>query len=307
MYRRCRAVGIYVHPVRDLLCRLHNIAAQVIRAKTSLSRIARADRPTRRLSVVSRQQEFVLSEYFPNGNRILPLLRTDAQEFLLDHALTRAMHFGEVIFEPTGTLSHAVFPHSGQVSLIATREDGRIAEQTALGPEGMIGLSIILGGGSALNRSVTRIPGVATWIPAHVMTEALQRFPCLYAALILYARSLILQLMESVSCNSLGHAPERVARWLLHAHDAVHGDTILITQESLAEALGLRRATVNAVCTELARDGIITYTRGKVIVLDRAALEARASDAYARIAASYHWQAKEVFDSLTGLQGRGFK
>ncbi len=248
-----------------------------------------------------------MSDNFLNGNRILPLLRPEAQEFLKGHALTRNMQAGEVIFEPTGTLSHAVFPHSGQISLVAVRHDGRVAEQMALGPEGMIGLSIILGGGATLSRSVTRIPGTATWIPVRAMTEALQRFPCLYNALILYGRSLIIQLMESVSCNSLAHAPERVARRLLHAHDAVHADTILITQESLAEALGLRRATVNAVCTDLGRDGIITYTRGKVTVLDRAGLETRASDAYARIAESYQWQAKDVFNSLSGLPNIGSK
>lgn len=159
----------------------------------------------------------------------------------------------------------------------------------------MIGLSMILGGGATLSRSVTRVPGVATWVPLASMTEALERFPCLYTALILYGRSLIVQLMESVACNSLGLAPERVARRLLHAHDAVHGDVIPITQESLAEALGLRRATVNAACTCLSRDGIITYTRGRVVVNNRKGLEARASDAYRRIMASYFWQSPETF------------
>jgi len=238
-----------------------------------------------------------LSDYFPDGSLILPLLRPDAREFIGSQALTRNMQAGEVIFEPTGTLSHAVFPHSGQISLLAIRDDGRIAEQTAIGPEGMIGLSMILGGGATLSRSVARIPGIATWVPLATMTEALERFPCLYTALVLYGRSLIIQLMESVACNSLGHAPERVARRLLHAHDAVHGDRIPITQESLAEALGLRRATVNAVCTELSRDDIITYTRGKVVVNDRAGLETRASDAYRRIVASYSWQSQDAFDA----------
>lgn len=222
-------------------------------------------------------------------------------------ALTRAMQSGEVLFEPTGSLSHAVFPHSGQISLLATREDGRVAEQTAIGPEGMIGLSMILGGGATLSRSVTRIPGTATWIPLNTMAEALERFPCLYMALILYGRSLIVQLMESVACNSLGHAPERVARRILHAHDAVHGDTILITQESLAEALGLRRATVNGACTDLSREGIITYTRGKMTVNDRSALEARASDAYARIVANYAWQTREAFAAHIAQKRHGFK
>lgn len=238
-----------------------------------------------------------MSDYFPNGSLILPLLRPDARDFIAGKALTRNMQAGEVIFEPTGTLSHAVFPHSGQISLLAIRDDGRVAEQTAIGPEGMIGLSMILGGGATLSRSVTRVPGVATWIPLATMTEALERFPCLYTALILYGRSLIVQLMESVACNSLGHAPERVARRLLHAHDSVHGDTIQITQESLAEALGLRRATVNAVCTDLGREGIITYSRGKVTVNDRGGLEARASDAYRRIVASYAWQSRDAFDA----------
>ncbi len=247
-----------------------------------------------------------MSEYFDCENRILSLLRPDAQEFLKARSLTREMYPGEVIFEPQDALTHAVFPHCGQISLIAVRDDGRVAEQMALGPEGMLGLSMILGGGTMLSRSVIRIPGNATWVPVQVMKEALDRFPCLYSAMVLYGRSLIAQLMESVACNSLGHAPERVARRLLHAHDSVHGDTIQITQESLAEALGLRRATVNGVCTDLSREGIITYARGKVTVNDRAGLEARASAAYAGIVSAYAWQSREVFDQFFALSNKSF-
>ena len=247
-----------------------------------------------------------MSDFMRSGNRIFPLLRPEAQEFIGNHSVTRAMQAGEIIYDPAGAFAYAVFPHSGQISMIAVRDDGRIAEQIALGPEGMLGLSMILGGTSPLSLSVTRIPGVATWIPVEAMNEALTRFPCFYRAMILYGRALIVQLMENVACNSLGHAPERVAHRLLHAHDSVHGDTILITQESLAEALGLRRATVNGVCTDLGREGIITYARGKVIVNDRAGLEARASDAYGRIVAAYAWQCPENFEGLGGHISHGF-
>ena len=239
-----------------------------------------------------------MSDFMLSGNRIFPLLRPEAQEFIGNHSVTRAMQSGEVVYDPVCDFSHAVFPHSGQISMIAVREDGRVAEQIAIGPEGMLGVSVVLDGNSPLSRSVTRVPGVATWVPVAALSEALARFPCFYRAMILYGRALIVQLMEYVACNSLGHAPERVAHRLLHAHDSVHGDTILITQESLAEALGLRRATVNGVCTDLGREGIITYARGKVTVNDRAALEARASDAYARIVAAYSWQTREAFDTL---------
>jgi CRP-like cAMP-binding protein len=98
-----------------------------------------------------------------------------------------------------------------------------------------------------------------------------------------YAKSHTVQLMESVACNSLHTAEQRVARWLLHAHDRVEGDTYSVTQEAIAMLLALRRATVNAICTDLMNAGAISYHRGSLRVTNRAVLHERACECYERI------------------------
>lgn len=223
-------------------------------------------------------------------NHLFALLQQPAYDFAMEHALMRSLRHGEIIFERGEQLTHAVFPVSGQISLMAVRGDGRVAEKMAIGPEGMLGLRFFLGGGVAGSHSVVRIPGEAVWLPMSAIQTMLERFPCLRAIMLYYGNAMIVQLLESAACNSLSLAPERVARWLLHAHDAVLGDSIQITQESLAEALGLRRATVNSVCTELSRTGIIDYSRGKLVICDREALEQRASEAYGNIRTAFAWQ-----------------
>ncbi len=231
-----------------------------------------------------------LSSIPASQNRLLALLRPPALDFVLQHALLRGMHAGELIFEKGQPLTHAVFPLSGQISLMAIRSDGRVAEKMAIGPEGMIGLSVFLDGRTTISRSIVRIPGEALWLPMQAITKMLEKFPCLRTIMLYYGRATITQLLESSACNSLSLAPERVARWLLHAHDAVHGETIAITQEGLAEALGLRRATVNAVCMDLTRTDIISCCRGKIVIKDRDGLLTRASEAYGNIASAYEWQ-----------------
>jgi CRP-like cAMP-binding protein len=225
-------------------------------------------------------------------NHLLALLQRPAYEFAMEHALIRGLRHGEIIFEKGEPLTHAVFPVSGQISLMAVRDDGRVAEKMAIGPEGMLGLRFFLGGGIAKSHSVVRIPGEAVWLPMTAIQTMLERFPCLRTIMLHYGNAMIAQLLESAACNSLCLAPERVARWLLHAHDSVHGDSIQITQESLAEALGLRRATVNSACLELGKAGIIDYSRGKLIICDREKLEDRASQAYANIRSAFAWQSQ---------------
>jgi len=239
-----------------------------------------------------RTRSIILSLQTKHQNQLLALLQQPAYEFAMDHALMRGLRAGEIIFEKGEQLTHAVFPVSGQISLMAIRGDGRVAEKMAIGPEGMLGLRFFLGGGVTRSHSVVRIPGEAVWLPMSAIQTMLERFPCLRTIMLYYGNAMITQLLEAAACNSLCLAPQRVARWLLHAHDAVQGNSIPITQESLAEALGLRRATVNSVCLELGKAGIIHYSRGKLTICDRQALEGRASEAYDNIRAAFDWQSQ---------------
>lgn len=220
-------------------------------------------------------------------NRIIASLRPVAQEFIIERVHTRQTSAGEVLYEEGGTLEHAVFPHSGLVSLMAEMDNGRSVEKTAIGPEGFLGFVLIMGGSNAISRTVVRVPGHASWLPIADLNEALERFQCVRETMLRYARSLITQLMETVACNSLHSAEQRVIRWLLHAHDSVGKGRFALTQQAVAEALGLRRATVSEICSQLQGAGLLDYSRGDVSILERQAMEARACECFHRICRAY--------------------
>ncbi|TAA58419.1 Crp/Fnr family transcriptional regulator [Shinella sp. JR1-6] len=219
----------------------------------------------------------------PLRNRILDSIRPQAQEFFRTHADIRPMNTGDVIFEDGAPVTHVVFPHEGVVSIIAEMSNGRSVEKSSIGPEGFLGFSLIMGGGSSLGRSVVQVPGQASWVTIADLDVALEEFQCVREIMLRYAKSHTVQLMESVACNSLHTAEQRVARWLLHAHDRVEGDTYSVTQEAIAMLLALRRATVNAICTDLMNAGAISYHRGSLRVTNRAVLHERACECYERI------------------------
>ena len=225
-------------------------------------------------------------ETSPTGtlrNKVLTSIQPQAEEFFARHGEMRTMQYGEVIFEHDAPVTHMVFPHEGVVSIVAEMETGKTVEKASIGVEGFLGFAVLMGGGSAIGRAVVQVPGSATWISVADVDTALERFSCVREIMLRYAKSLIVQLMESVACNSLHTADQRVARWLLHAHDRMIGDTFELKQESLAQVLGLRRATVSAACSELLDIGAINYQRGRLTVTDRSALHHRACDCYDRI------------------------
>jgi CRP-like cAMP-binding protein len=200
------------------------------------------------------------------------------------------MTTGELLYEENEPFTHAIFPHTGVISLMAEMDDGRAVEKTSIGNEGYVGFAMILGGGAAISRSVVRIGGAASWLPLASIDYALAEFPCVHDVMMRYAKSLVAQLMHSVACNSLHSADQRIARWLLHAHDRMGEDTFHITQESISQALGLRRATVGATSTALLNAGVIDYTRGNITIRDRAQLEARCCECYGRVGRAFDWQ-----------------
>ena len=224
-----------------------------------------------------------MTQSFEIQNMVIRALRPDGQRFLAERSITREMRAGEIIYEDGAPFTHAVFPHEGVLSLMAVMQDGRSVEKTSIGLEGFLGFVLLMGGGNAISRSVVQVPGYASWIAIPDLDQALETYPCVLQVMLRYAKILITQTMETVACNSLHMAEHRVSRWLLHAHDRVAGDKFQITQQSVSEVLGLRRATVSEVCSRLQDAGIIAYSRASLAVLDRAALESRSCECYKRI------------------------
>lgn len=220
---------------------------------------------------------------FEIRNRVVRALRPAAQDFLAKRLTTRATVAGEVIYEDGAPFTHAVFPHHGVFSLMARMQNGKTVEKASIGVEGFLGFALILGGGNAISTSVVQVPGYASWLSIADLDEALAEFECVRETMLRYAKSLITQLMESVACNSLHSAEQRLGRWLLHAHDRIDGDRFMITQQALSEILGLRRATVSETCSQLQSVGILDYSRGVITIVDRLALERRACECYRRV------------------------
>jgi CRP-like cAMP-binding protein len=223
-------------------------------------------------------------------NRVLQSLTPEARRFLQDHALTRPVSTGEQLYPDEAPFTHAVFPSSGVISLMGRRENGTQAEKAAIGNEGFLGLAVILGGGFALSDSVVRVGGEATYVPISTMQEGVERFACFRTIMMRYAQSLVVQLMETVISSRLDQAEAQVVNWLLLASRRMNHRHFVLTQDSLAEALGLRRVTVGAVWSKLKREEIITYSRGLLMVRDLERLEAYASESYRRTVAAFSWQ-----------------
>jgi CRP-like cAMP-binding protein len=224
-----------------------------------------------------------LTSDFETRNQILLSVRPEARDFLEPRLITRRLSLGHVLYPENAPFTHAIFPHEGVVSLRSEMGDQRSVEKASIGCEGFIGFALIMGGGEALSQSVVVVPGYASWLTIADLDEAIARFPCVRDAMLLYAKCFILQLLESVACNSIHSAEQRISRWLLHAHDRVIGDSFQLTQAAMSQALGLRRATVNMVCTKLMDEGAIAYSRGDLTVRSRTLIEGHACECYFRI------------------------
>jgi len=241
---------------------------------------------------------------FELRNKVIQALRPGAIAFLQERAILRRLSQGQVLHREGDKLTHAIFPHEGVISMMAEMQDGRSAEKVSVGNEGFVGICCILGGGDNPSTAVVQVEGYASWISINDLDEAYAHYPCVGAAMLQYAKMLTVQLMESVACNTLHGAEQRVSRWFLSAHDRVNSESFQLTQKAISEVLGLRRATVNSVSKALMDRGAISYSRGTVTITDRKLLEATACECYGRIHKAFENGGTTgiVRTNLTGLK-----
>lgn len=216
-------------------------------------------------------------------NRILLSLRREARAFLAPRLTTRPLTAGEILFRDGEPRTHAIFPHEGVVAIVARMADGRRAEMAAVGFEGFVGFGLLDNREAAVGATMVEVPGLAAFLAAADLIAAREQFECVWEAMLHYATTLIGQLMVSAACNSLHGAEQRIARRLLETRDRMVGETFALTQQTLAEALSLRRATVGATCARLQREGAIRYSRGALTILDQERLEAVACECRRRV------------------------
>jgi CRP-like cAMP-binding protein len=226
------------------------------------------------------------SSVSPRTNRLLASL-PDA-EWLRWLPLLEAteLPLGRVLYEPGHCMSHVYFPTTAIVSLLHVLEDGASAEIAIVGNEGVVGISIFMGGGSTPSRAVVQSAGHGYRLPAHVLKDEFTRPPVLHL-LLRYTQALITQMSQTAVCNRHHSLDQQLCRWLLLSLDRLRGSELVMTQELISNMLGVRREGVTEAALKLQKAGLIRYARGHISVLDRAGLEARSCECYAVVRKEY--------------------
>jgi CRP-like cAMP-binding protein len=222
----------------------------------------------------------------PASNALLGRLAADELEHL-SRKLDRVTLRHEVLYGTDADVHRAYFPVHGLISVVAELESGRALEVATIGPEGMVGLGLVLGTSRGGPRVISRIPGEAFAISAEDLSEEMERDAGFHSLLARYSLAFTSGLTQGVACNGAHRARHRLARWLLVCQDAARQDDFPITQETLAAMLGVQRPTVSLVAEDLQRMRAISYRRGQMRVLDRGLLELNACECYTAVRAEY--------------------
>lgn len=231
------------------------------------------------------------------GNRLLRALGGRDFAILEPHLQLVPMPRGKVLFEPGDDVVTTYFPaHGCMVSLLIVTRDGREVEAATIGSEGAVGGIVSEGHKPAFGRAVVQVAGEGYAISTSHLEAAKtgsQRFGDLFAR---YADALLAQMMQSIACNALHSVEERFARWLLASHDRAGDDVIQLTQQTLAEMLGVQRTTVTAVASAMQSRGLVRAHRGRVEILNRPGLERTACECYAAVEEHFAGLLPEVAD-----------
>jgi len=197
------------------------------------------------------------------------------------------MPLGGVLYESGGRLSHVYFPTTAIVSLLYVMENGASAEIAVVGNEGLVGVSLFMGGESTPSRAVVQSAGQGIRLEARSMKNEFNRAGPTLHLLLRYTQALITQMAQTAVCNRHHSVDQQLCRWLLLSLDRLEGDELVMTQELIANMLGVRREGVTEAALSLQQAGLIRYARGHITVLDRAGLEKRTCECYAVVKKEY--------------------
>ena len=231
-------------------------------------------------SVVSSSHETKL-------NQLLAALPDVELRRLLPHLEYVEMPLGLVLYESGGVEKSVYFPTSTIVSLLYVMENGDAAEIAVIGNEGMVGISLFLGGGSTPSRAVVQSGGRGFRVKAQILKDEFHRGGPVARLLLRYTQALITQMSQTAVCNRHHSLDQQLCRWLLMSLDRLRGSELMMTQELIANMLGVRREGVTEGALKLQKAGLISYSRGRIKVLDRKGLEQRVCECYAVVKVEY--------------------
>lgn len=213
-------------------------------------------------------------------NNLLNALPTLDYEHLSPMLEPVMMKLGDVLYESGAPLSHVYFPTTCIVSLLYVMENGSSAEIAMVGNEGIVGIALFMGGNTMPNRAVVQSAGYAYRMRASVLKQEFDRNGPLLHLLLRYTQAIITQMSQTAVCNRHHSVDQQLCRWLLLSLDRLNGNVLNMTQELIANMLGVRREGVTEAAGKLQQAGLINYQRGQITVLDRPGLEARVCECY---------------------------
>jgi CRP-like cAMP-binding protein len=217
----------------------------------------------------------------PKQNHLLDALPADEFDRWAPHLEHVQMGLGDVLYESGGRLKHVYFPTTSIVSLLYVMEDGSSAEIAVVGNEGILGISLFMGGETTPSRAVVQSAGYAYRLKSRFLKEEFSRGGPVMRLLLRYTQALITQMAQTAVCNRHHTVEQQLCRWLLLSLDRLSSHELTMTQELIANMLGVRREGVTEAAGKLQRDGLIRYSRGRITVLDRPGLEQRVCECYA--------------------------
>lgn len=228
-----------------------------------------------------------LHGHSPKHNSLLAGLPAADYDRLLPHLEFVEMPFGSTICEAGEQMQHAYFLTGSIVSLLYETADGASSETAVIGYEGMVGVDIVMGGGASLNRAFIKSAGYAFRIKAAVLKEEFARGGALQGLLLRFTQALFTQMAHTVACNRHHTIVQQLCRWLLLSLDRLPSNKISMTQDLIANMLGVRRESVTEAARKLQDEGLIHYSRGQITVVNRSGLEAQIFECYTSLTKEY--------------------
>jgi CRP-like cAMP-binding protein len=220
------------------------------------------------------------SPHTPKQNHLLDALPASDYDRIQAHLKLVPMALGEVLYESGAKLRYVYFPTTSIVSLLYVMEDGASAEIAIVGNEGILGISLFMGGETTPSRAVVQSAGYGFRLRAKLLTDEFGRFGPMMHLLLHYTQALITQMAQTAVCNRHHSVDQQLCRWLLLSLDRLASNELSMTQELIANMLGVRREGVTEAAGKLQNAGLISYQRGRITVLDRPGLEARSCECY---------------------------
>jgi CRP-like cAMP-binding protein len=220
-------------------------------------------------------------------NSLLAALPDKDRQAIIPHVQQVPLTHGEILYRADEPISKVYFPLTGVISSVALFHDGGSAEMTTTGAEGMVSIGAVLGSDTALSQHVVQVPGTALIASFSAFRNWQAELSAFHRILLDYAQAFTTQVLHSVACNAVHPVQDRAARWLLTCDDRAGNQVFMLTQQYMAEMLGVSRPTVNSIAQTFQQAGLIRYHRGIITILDRKSLEEASCECYVTICTAY--------------------